>query len=1427
MELYNTQLKASYILELVNKFISDLEDKKTAKQIWDLYEYCSYFELVTNFKLTKKVSNQSRVLIGLVAENIVQRGFPALAPSIIEELNLCDGKVVTVKNILNSLVIYDKDIDQNQFLSFYGKTTAGTIERVDPSDRELDFLHLVDPFIFQHLELQKPVEHLIEFPNTDASKYSYHTNYCLNMAKEEVLDYFKEQLLDFSLIIPGGRCLNIEIDGAQHLDADQAIKDKERDVLCKELGWSSLRIPTNQITAMGYMNSIHKFIEEYRNFIIPNVPAENYIRIPLYAARYALTFLKLINSGIFNLYDKEPVDIEIETVYSDAALYGIKNALDILYHLDSMLGNEKSRIKSIRIKITDFGGLNPHFYKLRAGVGITNIVGPVQNFNKNCLVIKENMDARLNTFSNNVDRYSSRRKIVWIFSAFGQSHRYEINHSSNRVHYVMDTNADEHLRYFLKDIFRKNDFRDKQIEIVKGLLEEHNVIGVMPTGTGKTLTFQLPALLQTGTSIVISPLISLMNDQVHNLKIACLENVATINSSAGVLAKRNALKNFENYAYNFLYISPERLQISAFKTLLKYMDISFVIVDEAHCVSQWGHDFRTAYLRAGETIFSSVDNIKIAAVTGTASCNVITDMKRELNITKDLRVIQSDDFRRPELNFKVLYTKDNFDIKEKIREDSLSDVLNTAIEYLKNNSEGIVNDFFEKENLNYVHAGIIFAPYATAAEAGTNVIRGQLQKKFQKVTFGEYHGQMDSDFKNSQQKDFTEGKISLLVATKAFGMGIDKSNIRLTVHACLPESIEGFYQEAGRAGRDKQYALNILVAPPKGTSYEGSADSRIHEFFMSNNYPPLEELLKQANDYMGRKYITEKNFRDALLRSTGDLEDILDGFKIDVSNKGAYIIFPENIQNKSKSLGKCSVEIDSNGRMEFGKLINARGVENNVTASIFAEHVKKTIKENYESNPSYNGIRGSNEFHLELNKYSYEKNYSIFDALKKVQDTDAGIDCYVGLNGKALENPIAILLRKIIQEKSDKFVLRADEKAALDRFTKAITGYCRKCFFDFYSKFRDFAEAKGISSVDDVVFNKAISDIKDGLNRDNNINQALGYVISEMQMARLNLNTVADIYIKINSIRRNNGMVAYSISEFCEQIREIEQEVNSVVLSIEDKIIYYLGLLRVYDRFERSYSPDYMRIHIVKVTKASLLESLKDYIKKFETADYVSRRIKNSIFDGIDDNDVVKLVKVAFETIIRYSYDKIKAFRCQQAKNLYACISEDDAQKPEVFENAVYSYFEAKYAEDLLKFVKTETPAGVAEWLMDFKEKSNNENEFILENLSHLRTSARKVLVDYQQSYSLRLFEAYGIIQDKDMLVEDGINLYIEAIEKLKSLNRTRYIQPLIKYCELCLDISDKEQLENIQKSIDLNKDYQNAEELREFRSVLAEKLRR
>ena len=378
----------------------------------------------------------------------------------------------------------------------------------------------------------------------------------------------------------------------------------------------------------------------------------------------------------------------------------------------------------------------------------------------------------------------------------------------------------ESLPELLQRVFGHRDFRAHQCDVCEAAASGRDVLLVMPTGAGKSLCYQLPALARRGaghnaTALVISPLIALMDDQAHKLSALGLR-VARIHSGLDRETARAACRDYLTGELDFLFIAPERMRVPGFPEMLAKRKPALIAVDEAHCISQWGHDFRPDYRTVGQHL-TALRPSPIIALTATATPAVQRDIVRQLGL--DDAAIFITGFRRSNLAVEVLELSkpQRPEFTEKLLTDSAA------------------------------RPAIVYAPSRKSAEE----LATRLNAKFRSAA---YHAGLDTATRDRVQRDFQAGKLEVVVATIAFGMGIDKADVRTVVHVALPGSVEAFYQEIGRAGRDGNQSRSILLY--------SFADRKTQEFLLERNYPPasdLQRILRALNDeFVSPDYLQRK-----------------------------------------------------------------------------------------------------------------------------------------------------------------------------------------------------------------------------------------------------------------------------------------------------------------------------------------------------------------------------------------------------------------------------------------------------------------------------------------------------------------------------------------------------------------------------------------
>ena len=345
-----------------------------------------------------------------------------------------------------------------------------------------------------------------------------------------------------------------------------------------------------------------------------------------------------------------------------------------------------------------------------------------------------------------------------------------------------------------------DDFRGIQREIIESIGSGHDTLGLMPTGGGKSITFQVPALCSEGTCIVITPLIALMKDQVQHLRRRGIRAAAIYSG----LSREEIITTLENCIFGgitILYVSPERLSSELFRTKLRHMKVSFITVDEAHCISQWGYDFRPSYLQIAD-IRKDLPGVPVLALTATATPQVVEDIQEKLE-----RKEESFHFPQKFSVFKMSFERKNLAYVVRQATDKREQLI-----HILNNVKG---------------CAIVYA----RSRRRTKEVAELLNEAGISATF--YHAGLDTAVKDQRQRDWQEDKVRVMVATNAFGMGIDKPDVRVVIHIDCPDSLEAYFQEAGRAGRDGRKAYAVLLY---NDADHRKLDKRISDTFPEKDY---------------------------------------------------------------------------------------------------------------------------------------------------------------------------------------------------------------------------------------------------------------------------------------------------------------------------------------------------------------------------------------------------------------------------------------------------------------------------------------------------------------------------------------------------------------------------------------------------------------
>jgi ATP-dependent DNA helicase RecQ len=579
-------------------------------------------------------------------------------------------------------------------------------------------------------------------------------------------------LVDFAVLHPGqeGRAVVIEIDGDQHMTPRQKENDQRRDLLLKNAGHTVVRIPAMEVrSGQGPgLDRAKKAITAAFSCEVLSIETRS-----VAAHQLQLGLLTAIEEGALPIA-AAIWKIRVAGRFHECLSEGIHSLERLLWALEDLY---KGKILPNRIEILKDGDL-----------GSEDIVVAWDD-SRPWYTSAEDLFPHTKT--------SLLISPIWLptltplLSLQGWP---ELNHE------VLPATLTTLLRFISPD---KYEFREGQVEGLRRCLIGLDSLVLLPTGSGKSLIYQMASMLLPGLTLVVAPLVALMEDQVDNLKRDGIDRVAVISSATTKAGHSRDIQNsLKTGAFSICYISPERLQIQEFRETLISVKIErpipLIVIDEAHCVSEWGHDFRPAYLnlaRNGRNFGRRGDGEAptLVGLTGTASRSVLRDLQNELQILGLEAVITPTSFDRKNLNFEV----------QRCRSDEKSNVLEGIVRAQPQRIGERPEELFSYQE-NYDIAGIVFCPHARGP-FGTDSVAGNLSRELN-INVETYNGQMDSVRKTQVAMRFKDNKFPILVATKAFGMGIDKANIRFTVHYGMTSSLEAFYQEAGRAGRDRDMA---------------------------------------------------------------------------------------------------------------------------------------------------------------------------------------------------------------------------------------------------------------------------------------------------------------------------------------------------------------------------------------------------------------------------------------------------------------------------------------------------------------------------------------------------------------------------------------------------------------------------------------------
>jgi len=879
------RFQASYILDGVSElvkehfkeesFFNDISENVQVNNLKGLLKLMSCFDVSTINKFDLDYNNINPVLATI--NNVLTRGLPTKAPLLLENIfaEIGLGKIREDKKFEHRFEIPTEQIKYNDFfellhlirpnLDIQRSNYAGKID----SNLEWQFIDK-SPIFKQILECQRQFGSLNEkVKGNRRFDFTYTIPYALYDKKNDRYEY---------------KTIVFEVDGNHHLLKEYIIYDAIRDELVAEVNadvvrFSSFDIEQNIRSIDDHLDQdlIRIFQKNYNRDIRHDLVKYYLTLLPFAVARLQKFFLELlIRDKMITAKDRFTIAV-IERDIPGAAI-ALKDLKEMIDQINLLLVDE-DRFVFPEIELTLIQD-EQWILDKKINLGCRVISSSEFYANEYDFVVDHSILLRedvLKHGNENLNNYFTIRSSHYVDTKVASSRLVYCAKSlkykalvvrNDDTSYTNVKELEGAITYFLKQIFRKKEFREGQLPIISRALQKLPVIGLLPTGGGKSLTFQMPAFLQPSLTIVVDPIKSLMEDQVRVLKENWIDTAKYANSSLTTAQKNKNIIDFLLSNSQFLFVSPERFVIDEFRNRISKIDyyglgqsIGYCVIDEVHCVSEWGHDFRYDYLMLGENAQkfakSRDGKVSLIGLTATASFDVLADIERELKIDSDdvsEAIIMIENTVRPELFFRVVDVTNISD-----RSDSLLNELNNFEstfnyynneELLKQSQLHHFENFDERDFCKKDEVGnVVKNNHRLIFDYNPDMLQDQLKANFSSVIFCAIKGEMQNDnggyYNNKGVKfvhnalkmhnksagyyfgsdtevekaaiqnsfvGFTTGNIDHMVCTKAFGMGIDKDDIRATFHINYSSSLESLVQECGRGGRDKKVAVATILA---------------------------------------------------------------------------------------------------------------------------------------------------------------------------------------------------------------------------------------------------------------------------------------------------------------------------------------------------------------------------------------------------------------------------------------------------------------------------------------------------------------------------------------------------------------------------------------------------------------------------------------
>ena len=1362
------QYKASYLDKNVFDSISELRKRNEFKyKVLGLLESLSTFDTLTDIDFDNPTSIHSLLA---VANNIITRGNPTICSKDISAKLKSFSTGFSATDFYSALHLVDT---RHNVADLYNEDLGSNFERAFLNTHILQNKQYLTQF-FQHQRRKGTLTN----NGGDAGRvdFSFEAPYFKEVKKTTVYQKEKELKERTAWII--------EVDGEQY---HNSLIDDIRDYETARFGHKTTRITQgNAFTdANNLIVSLLKtdYFKEIEGLLQKDFEEtkrlQTYVLAPVAIARLQ----KVINLYLIVKYEElsaaKKNRIRVAIVERDIPCGQIAvEDLNLLYA--NLIGLENKQTAIPKIEATIFADTNFFNQELQPDVcnlNSENIVAADYD-----LLIDISTLWRTGIYKADSD-FQGLPNSVTIRSAHFTEHdcRNEVYCSSKIDYRDLTTEigneqhkeiaeALPHIEYFLKNIFQKEKFRKGQLPILNRALKNETVIGLLPTGGGKSLTYQLAALLQPGITIIIDPIRSLMVDQYEGLLNIGIDKCDFINS---ILKREEKVfvqdKVLPYGKTQFLFCSPERLVIQEFRDALKKTNdkgffFSYCVIDEAHCVSEWGHDFRTPYLNLGENAIEyckTFDGIEIPifGLTATASFDVLADIERELKINRNdgKAVIRYENTVRDEINYQIhpitvvaengvqvnkqtvgekklqrtqtiithinepdklllKYNSPNVysDILQKTYRDYLPNAEQSAItetEFIESNTSRIILSaesdlpFQKNGNDKFNYGVIVFCPHKTS-ELGVETYVQQLHSGNDKIVFFKGSGNsLDNDEQDKLSfenlKLFKENEASVMVATKAFGMGIDKPNVRLTIHSNISSSIESFVQESGRAGRDGKTSLSIILY-----NNQIGRDREVLDKFYKTSFKGADKERSVIWELRNRIFfpnLTNLRLLNDKLNEEFDEEFILKSRPAD-----SYLFINDNA-------GNSIINIRLSDKRGFANIENRE-----LTNSIY-EFIKDFI-------PNF----------LTLTSDQL-KNY--FSSLTVATEAQEGLE-------QLLKDDDFDFSKTIIIPFKNKYFCK-DEKGGFD-----ITD--EFAFEKHYEYFKQNSRIQWLLANKKITESNLESKFRDAIKWDNSFEDFVN---------RLPLANEEDRTLLLETVMLK---VRYYISR--------NQDDTA-------KAIYRLTSIGIIDTYTIEFHQQVYKVKLSKKTDEQYFDNYQALVERY-TSKEEARRLRAKCEDDFNESKNATVISKCLEHLTNFIYEKIADKRKRAIDDMVGLCDEtiiipDPIEQSKKIKENIYYYFNAKYSREG-NVAQTETGETVdADLNKDFVEGlpieetiwkyieriiDYDDNGAIVNNLKHLRGATMRMLRGTSGAPQFNILKSYSLY----LLSPNSPQLVKEAIEELK-----------------------------------------------------------